>query len=166
MSVKMDINLWSRSIGHSCYIHRLIVCALVILLFFSFESRAFAANEYAVFSLNSEFEELTRSKVRMLYRGKAKSLQGKRVEISDWPESSVQRAEFYRFLLGKDTAQMNAYWASLSFSGKARPPKEIHTASVESLLSWLNENPNRIGYAPLELVPNDAKILLVVGKGK
>lgn len=166
MSEKIDIKFSSGSVYYSCHIHRLVVCTLLILLFSSFESRAFAANEYAVFSLNSEFEELTRSKVRMLYRGKAKSLQGKRVEISDWPESSIQRAEFYRFLLGKDTAQMNAYWASLSFSGKARPPKEIHTASVESLLNWLDENPNRIGYAPLELVPDDAKVLLVVGEGK
>ncbi len=41
------------------------------------DSRAFAATNYAVFTLNQDFDELTRSKARMLYRGKAKSLQGK-----------------------------------------------------------------------------------------
>ncbi|MFA0438367.1 hypothetical protein BCU70_03680 [Vibrio sp. 10N.286.49.C2] len=138
---------------------------LGLLIFLTSDSRAFAANEYAVFTLNSEFSELTRSKARMLYRGKAKSLQGKRIEISDWPESSSERSEFYEYLLGKDVAQMNAYWASLSFSGKARPPKEIGSASVTALIHWLQEKPNRIGYAPVDRLPTDATILYVVGGG-
>ncbi|MCL9775246.1 hypothetical protein [Vibrio methylphosphonaticus] len=140
------------------------IFALIIIL--STESRAFAANEYAVFTLDSNFDELTRSKARMVYRGKAKSLQGKRIEISDWPESSSERSEFYEYLLGKDIAQMNAYWASLSFSGKARPPKEIGDATVTALIHWLKEKPNRIGYAPLDAIPQEAKILYVVSGEK
>ncbi|WP_435532858.1 hypothetical protein [Vibrio hippocampi] len=131
-----------------------------------FDSRAFAANQYAVFTLNSDFQQLSNSKARMLYRGKAKSLQGKRIELSDWPESSVERSEFYQYLLGKDIAQMNAYWAGLSFAGKARPPKEIHSASLDSLIVWMEAKPNRIGYAPLNAVPAEAKVLYVVSKEK
>lgn len=129
-------------------------------------SRAFAATDYAVFTFNQDFDELSRSKARMLYRGKAKSLQGKRVELSDWPEASSERSEFYQSLLGKDVAQMNAYWASLSFSGKARPPKEIGNANVITLVAWLTEKPNRIGYAPLDAVPSEAKVLYVVSEDK
>jgi hypothetical protein len=130
------------------------------------DSRAFAATDYAVFTFNNDFVELSRSKARMLYRGKAKSLQGKRVELSDWPETSSERSEFYQSLLGKDVAQMNAYWASLSFSGKARPPKEIDNANVTTLVAWLTEKPNRIGYAPLDAVPSEAKVLYVVSEDK
>ncbi|MCW8347162.1 hypothetical protein MD535_14245 [Vibrio sp. ZSDZ65] len=144
----------------------LTVVGLALVVSLSSDSRAFAANEYAVFTLNSNFEELSRSKARMVYRGKAKSLQGKRIEISDWPEDSSERSEFYRYLLGKDIAQMNAYWASLSFSGKARPPKEIGDASVTALIHWLQEKPNRIGYAPLDALPQEAKILYVVSGEK
>lgn len=126
------------------------IIALGLMLALSFESRAFAANEYAVFTLNDNFDELSRSKARMLYRGKTKSLQGKRIELSDWPESSSERSEFYQYLLGKDVSQMNAYWASLSFSGKARPPKEIDDANVNALITWLSAKPNRIGYAPFK----------------
>ncbi|MFC5080480.1 hypothetical protein VTH8203_03208 [Vibrio thalassae] len=140
------------------------VIALGLVLTFSFESRAFAANEYAIFTLDGNFDELSRSKARMLYRGKTKSLQGKRIELSDWPESSSERSEFYQSLLGKDVAQMNAYWASLSFSGKARPPKEMDSASVSSLVIWLAEKSNRIGYAPLSEIPAEANVLYVVGK--
>jgi hypothetical protein len=57
---------------------------------------------------------------------------------------------------------MNAYWASLSFSGKARPPKEISSTEVGSLVIWLQEKPNRVGYAPLESLPSDANILYVL----
>lgn len=130
------------------------------------DSRAFAATDYAVFTFNQDFDELSRSKARMLYRGKAKSLQGKRVELSGWPEASSERSEFYQSLLGKDVAQMNAYWASLSFSGKARPPKEIGNANVITLVAWLTEKPNRIGYAPLDAVPSEAKVLYVVSEDK
>ncbi|MGV2986607.1 hypothetical protein ACE1OE_03100 [Vibrio sp. E150_011] len=144
----------------------LTAVGLTLMIFLSSDSRAFAANEYAVFTLDADFEVLTRSKARMVYRGKAKSLQGQRIEISDWPESSSERSEFYQYLLGKDVAQMNAYWASLSFSGKARPPKEIGDASVNALIHWLQEKPNRIGYAPLDALPQEAKILYVVSKEK
>nr|WP_112479721.1 hypothetical protein [Vibrio variabilis] len=130
------------------------------------DSRAFAATDYAVFTFNQDFAELSRSKARMLYRGKAKSLQGKRVELADWPEASSERSEFYHSLLGKDVAQMNAYWASLSFSGKARPPKEIDNANVTTLVAWLTEKPNRIGYAPLDAVPSEANVLYVVSEEK
>ncbi|AYV24886.1 MULTISPECIES: hypothetical protein [Vibrio] len=142
------------------------IIALGLMLALSFESRAFAANEYAVFTLNDNFDELSRSKARMLYRGKTKSLQGKRIELSDWPESSSERSEFYQYLLGKDVSQMNAYWASLSFSGKARPPKEIDDANVNALITWLSAKPNRIGYAPLDALPSDAKVLYIVSKEK
>lgn len=145
-----------------------LLCTTLISLsvILPLDSRAFAANEYAVFTLDQDFDSLSRSKARMLYRGKAKSLQGKRIELADWPEKSLERSEFYRSLLGKDVAQMNAYWASLSFSGKARPPKEIDSASVSTLVAWLTEKPNRIGYAPLDTVPSEANILYVVSEEK
>ncbi len=44
---------------------------------------------------------------------------------------------------------MNAHWASLSFSGKARPPKVIDNSDMDALLTWMKEKPSRIGYAPV-----------------
>ncbi|NMV28382.1 hypothetical protein HKB32_04280, partial [Vibrio parahaemolyticus] len=71
-------------------------------------------------------------------------------------------AEFYRYLLNKNLAQMNAHWASLSFSGKARPPKVIARSSIDDLIAWMQEKPNRIGYAPTSSVPSNAHVLCVV----
>ena len=129
-------------------------------------SPAHGAEDYAIFSLDTEFEAISINKARKLYRGKTKRLNGKRVELSDWPENSAEREEFYQLLLGKNAAQMNAHWAGLSFSGKARYPREIKAASTDSLVDWLNDKPNRIGYAPLSSIPQNANVLYVISSEK
>lgn len=129
-------------------------------------SPAHAAEGYAIFSLDTEFEAISINKARKLYRGKTKRLNGKRVELSDWPENSAEREEFYQLLLGKNAAQMNAHWAGLSFSGKARYPREIKSASTDSLVDWLNDKPNRIGYSPLSSVPQNANVLYIISSEK
>ena len=138
---------------------KFVVC---LSLFFSFSYQVHADNIFAVFSLNKDFKPLTKNKVRMIYRGKTKRLQNNKIELCDWSESHYVRNQFYQILLKKDVAQMNAYWASLSFSGKARPPKVIKEDSMEELLQWVSAKKTRIGYAKLELLPKTANILYIV----
>ena len=125
-----------------------------------------ATENYAIFSLDSGFEKITLNQARKLYRGKTKRLNGKRVELSDWPENSAERENFYQLLLGKNTAQMNAHWAGLAFSGKSRYPREIEMASTDSLVDWLDDKPSRIGYSPLSKVPTNAYVLYVISSEK
>ena len=141
-------------------------CLALIVLSVSFMSHAKADDTYAVFSLNNNFKALSKNKVRMLYRGKIKLLQGVNIELSDWSENNPTRNDFYQILLSKDVAQMNAYWARLSFSGKARPPKVIKEDSMYILLRWLAEKNTRIGYAKLALLPKSANVLYIVTKEK
>ncbi len=138
----------------------LILAALCM----SLPSHALAADQYAIFTLNDSFEKMSILKARKLYRGKSKSLNGQRFELSDWPADSIEREQFYRYLLGKNTAQMNAHWAALSFSGKARPPKEIAQSEIQSLIEWMEEKPNRIGYAPIEALPSNANVLFIISE--
>ncbi|HHF2951955.1 TPA: hypothetical protein ACVO3F_000035 [Vibrio diabolicus] len=153
----------SGDISLLCFLLRCIKRYLFIVVFLlPIDSQVLAAESYAVFSFNSEFSPLTINKARKLYRGKTQLLQGQRIELSDWPATSAERAEFYRYLLNKNLAQMNAHWASLSFSGKARPPKVIANSSIDALITWMQEKPNRIGYAPSSSVPGNARILCVV----
>ncbi|WP_260261422.1 hypothetical protein [Vibrio intestinalis] len=157
----MKVHIFSTSARHAIA-RSLLYSALAFLVAVPITSKAMAAQDYAIFALDSEFESLSVNKARKLYRGKTKRLDGKKVELSDWPEQSQERTDFYQFLLGKNSAQMNAHWASLTFSGKARPPRELADAEVDALLRWMKEKPNRIGYAPVESLPNDANILFVV----
>ncbi|WP_333482218.1 hypothetical protein [Vibrio sp. LaRot3] len=157
----MKVHFFSTSARHTIA-RSFIFSALVLAVIAPIPSEAMAAQDYAIFSLDSNFESLSVNKARKLYRGKTKRLNGKKIELSDWPEQSEERSEFYQFLLGKNSAQMNAHWASLTFSGKARPPRELPNAEIDALLNWMKEKPYRIGYAPLESLPTDANILYVV----
>ncbi|NRD74117.1 hypothetical protein HQQ94_12895 [Shewanella sp. VB17] len=139
-----------------------IAIIIVLLKLVILPTSLYANDNYVIFSLDPEFTEISIHKARKLYKGKSKRLNGKRVELSDWPENSQERASFYQNLLGKNTAQMNAHWASLSFSGKVRYPKELDKANINVLIQWLKAKPNRIGYARLTSLPKNATILYIV----
>ncbi|GAL03346.1 hypothetical protein ACFFLZ_00935 [Photobacterium aphoticum] len=123
--------------------------------------------EFAVFSMNGELPPLTKSKARMLYKGKTKKINGSiKIILVDLPETSIHREEFYNMLLGKSVTQMNGYWASLSFSGKGAPPEELSSDDIKEIIEWLNANPNGIAYAPINAVPENANILITVLQGE
>lgn len=147
---------------------------LLLLTLTSITTLAFAEDnqniqdvEFAVFSLNSDIPALTKSKARMLYKGKTKKLNGSiKIVLVDLPERSIHREEFYNMLLGKSVTQMNGYWASLSFSGKGTPPEELNSDDIKGIIEWLNANPNGIAYAPVTAVPENANILITILQGE
>ncbi|PSU46859.1 hypothetical protein C9J12_16745 [Photobacterium frigidiphilum] len=123
--------------------------------------------EFAVFSMNSDIPALSKSKARMLYKGKTKKINGSlKIILVDLPVNSIHREEFYSMLLGKSISQMNGYWASLSFSGKGKAPEELNSDDIKSIIEWLNNNPNGIAYAPIESVPENANILITILQGE
>ncbi|PMG40927.1 hypothetical protein [Shewanella sp. 10N.286.52.B9] len=123
--------------------------------------------EFAIFSLNDDMPPLSKSKARMLYRGKSKKVGGSfKIVLVDLPETSMHREEFYSMLLGKSVSQMNGYWAGLAFSGKGSPPEELDSDDIKKILKWLNDNPNGIAYAPIESVPEEVNILITVPQGE
>jgi hypothetical protein len=123
--------------------------------------------EFAVFSMNSDIPALSKSKARMIYKGKTKKINGSlKIILVDLPENSIHREDFYSMLLGKSISQMNGYWASLSFSGKGKAPEELNSDDIKSIIEWLNNNPNGIAYAPIESVPENANILITILQGE
>ena len=138
----------------------MIKASCLILLFYA---PSCFAESYAVISANNEFPEISLSKAKMMYIGKAKSLKpvGK-FKLLNWPADSNERDEFYQKLLKKTPAQVNSKWASLAFSGKAKPPIDLDTASTEAVKSWLEENPRGIAYVPQSQTPDGVNVLLIV----
>jgi hypothetical protein len=152
-----------------------IVIALLFGILFTFFSPYINAKnssinkevEFAVFSMNSDIPALSKSKARMIYKGKTKKINGSlKIILVDLPETSIHREEFYSMLLGKSISQMNGYWASLSFSGKGKAPEELNSDDIKSIIEWLNNNPNGIAYAPVESVPENANILITILQGE
>ena len=151
----------------SCSALALCLCLFIPATTFAKASSNSKEIEFAVFSFNESLPTLSKSKARMLYKGKTKKLNGSvKIILVDLPEHSIHREEFYNMLLGKSVTQMNGYWASQSFSGKGKPPEELSSDDIKEIIEWLNKNPNGIAYAPISAVPENANILITVLQGE
>ena len=149
-------------------LHIFCVTLLIILIstpLYLYAKEDIAENEgrrFAVFSLNNDFPELSKSKVRMIYKGKVKRINKKNINLVDLTEESSLKADFYQDLLGKSLSQMNGYRASLAFSGKGNLPVTISNNDIASILDWLEENPNGIAYATIKSLPENVNVLFVL----
>ncbi|MDP2809599.1 MAG: hypothetical protein Q8O34_05575 [Rhodocyclaceae bacterium] len=94
---------------------------------------------------SSGVEKLTRDEVINIFLGRHRQLpSGIAAMPLDLPASSPDKALFYRKLVGKDLAEINAYWARLVFSGRTRPPRQ--TQNAEEMMSLVNDNRGAVGY--------------------
>jgi ABC-type phosphate transport system substrate-binding protein len=75
-------------------------------------------------------------------------------------ESSAIRAEFYKKVLEKEPAQVQAIWSKLTFTGKAKPPKE-YKSSVE-VRKAVADSPNAIGYIEKSAVDDTIKVIATI----
>lgn len=75
-------------------------------------------------------------------------------------ESSAIRAEFYKKVLEKEPAQVEAIWSKLTFTGKAKVPKEYKSsAEVKKAVA---ENQNTIGYIEKSAVDDTVKVVATI----
>jgi ABC-type phosphate transport system substrate-binding protein len=75
-------------------------------------------------------------------------------------ENSAIRAEFYKKVLEKEPAQVQAIWSKIVFTGKGKPPKEMKSsAEVKKIVS---ESPNAIGYIEKSAVDDTVKVIATV----
>ncbi len=70
------------------------------------------------------------------------------------------RAEFYKKVLEKEAAQVQAVWARIVFTGKGKPPREYKSsADVKKAIS---ENVNAIGYIEKSAVDDSVKVIATI----
>ena len=79
--------------------------------------------------------------------------------IEQAPDSAI-RAEFYKKVLEKEPAQVEAMWSKLAFTGKGKPPQEMkNSAEVKKAVA---ANPKAIGYIEKSAVDDTVKVVAVV----
>jgi ABC-type phosphate transport system substrate-binding protein len=94
---------------------------------------------------NNELGSLTRKQVADIYMGRITSLPNGSIPLPlDYQGDSEVRTRFYQSMTGKNMAQINAYWARLSFTGQANPPRRL--ADKASILHVVEKNPGALGY--------------------
>ncbi|SFF57416.1 hypothetical protein SAMN04488120_109107 [Fontimonas thermophila] len=81
----------------------------------------------------------------------------------DIGDRSPEREAFYRRIVRKDLAEIDAYWARLVFSGQTSPPLKVpdDRAAVRLVAS----NPAAIAYVDRSAVDGSVKVVLDLGAG-
>lgn len=101
---------------------------------------------------------MTRNEVVNLFFGRYRQFfNGLEAQPVDLPDSHPDRARFYAGLVGKELADVNAYWSRQIFSGRVQPPPTV--GSSEEVLKWVASHPGGIGF--VELSKADARVRVV-----
>lgn len=105
----------------------------------------------------SGVETLSRNDVINIFLGRFRQLpSGLTAQPIDLPVSPA-RAQFYRSLVNKEPAEINAYWARLVFSGRTSPP--IQTDHQEEVITALRTHPGGVAYLERSKVSSREKIV-------
>ena len=105
--------------------------------------------------LHAPVNSISRDEAINIYMGRLRRFPtGESVQPLDGPD----KAQFYRLLVNKELADINAYWARLVFSGRTSPPRTFDQSTA--VVDYVSENPDAVGYIQrTELNPN-VKVIL------
>lgn len=125
-----------------------------ILIFSLWITAVHADPEITIIAHNgNELGNLTRKQIADIYMGRTTSLPNGTIPLPlDYQGDSAVRARFYQSITGKNMAQINAYWARLSFTGQANPPRRL--ADKAAIMQVVEKNVDAVGYVD-NLEPND-----------
>jgi ABC-type phosphate transport system substrate-binding protein len=131
---------------------------LVLVANLAFASIAMA-DVVVVVDARSELASLTQNEVINIFLGRHRKFPtGEAAVPVDQPATSGLRAEFYRKLVDKEIAEINAYWARLYFSGKTNPPVQV--AANGDVISQVIGRPGGIGYIERAKLDNRVRVVL------
>ena len=119
------------------------------------------ADIYVVVNKENTIELLDKKEVVDLYMGRTAFFKtGSRVLAVDVALGSRIRSDFYRELIHKSVAEVQAYWARLLFTGRATPPFQIETDA--EVIEFVKDNASAIGYVSESALDDGVKVVYVI----
>lgn len=117
-----------------------------------------SAETVVIANHNNETDSLTNRQLVDLYMGRDQNFpNGEAALPLDHVANSSTRASFYKGLVNKSVAEVNAYWARLLFTGRASPPRVMQ--NTESIMKTVRENSGAIGYIDSQFLDESVKVL-------
>ena len=131
-----------------------------VLLALLLSTQGVAAEELVlIVHRDSGISTLSREQASHLFLGRVKMLpSGGRANVV---EVEPLRASFYRRLLGREIAEINAYWARPQFSGRTQPPLRVSDSAAA--VARVAEDPQAIAF--VDAVPDDPRARVVLRLG-
>lgn len=100
-------------------------------------------------------DSISRDEAVNIYMGRLRRFpSGEAVQPLDGPA----KAQFYRLLVNKELADINAYWARLVFSGRTSPPLLLDRN--QAIVEYVSVNPDAIGYIDRADLNAGVKVIL------
>lgn len=134
------------------------LCRILIVLILAGAATVARAELVVVVHPANPADSLSRREVVDLFMGRTQYFaDGSLVLRLDQPPQSQERQDFYRGLVNKSVAEVNAYWAKLLFSGRASPPQVVD--NNKAVLAAVRDNKNAIGYMDSAAVDDSVKVV-------
>ena len=131
---------------------------LLMPLLLAASAWAGAADWVVVANPKAGIARLTQDEVINIYLGRYRRLaSGVTAEPIDQSADSTLKEQFYRQLVGKSQAEINAYWARLVFSGKTQPPRVV--TGGDEVMQRVARHPGALAY--IERSQVDARVTVV-----
>lgn len=103
-------------------------------------------------------EYLSHEEIINIFMGRYRKLpDGGYVQPLDIKGDAPERRDFYKKLLDKSLAEINAYWARLIFSGRTSPPAVLDTQ--REVLEKIAHDPTVIGYIERSRLDDRVKVV-------
>jgi hypothetical protein len=119
------------------------------------------ADFYVVVQAANSQGALTQKEAVNLFMGRNRSFaNGDFALVFDLPRDNAKRAEFYLALTGMSPAQVNSYWARLTFSGQNTPPQAVPDET--SMIAVVKRDPTALGWLSKEPVDKQLRVVLVL----
>lgn len=116
------------------------------------------ADIVVIVNSDNTIDSLKRGEVIDIYMGRHLNFSNQQpASPLDLPISSVLRLTFYKQLVGKSVAEVNAYWARLLFTGRASPPRPMKDS--KTVLSFVKDNKSAIAYLDSKDLNNQVKVV-------
>ena len=131
---------------------------LLAVFLFSLPSLPAWAELVVVVNSRSGVAVMSRSEVINIFFGRNRQFfNGLEAQPVDMLDAHPDRARFYHALVGKDLADINAYWSRQIFSGRTQQPPKM--ATTDEIIKWVSSHSGGIGY--IELAKADARVRIV-----
>ncbi len=128
------------------------------LIFMLACSGAALAEVVVIVSKQNDLTALSRHEVVDIYMGRTQLYpNGKPAMPIDHPGKGAVKRTFYKKMMNKRPAQINAYWAKLLFTGRASPPKIV--SDVKLLVEMVADNPSAIAYIDSSMLDERVKVV-------
>ena len=110
-----------------------------------------------VVSKDSEINQLDDKNVANIFLTRTNRYPNGRKAIPIELSGGGLRDDFYQEISGKSPMELTAYWTTLIFSGRGRPPKGY--GEIAALIERLEKTPNAISYLSLAQVTEKLKVV-------